>query len=253
MTGFGHFFKAERIKCRKSWALLTAILAPICQIGFLFTMFWFSEAQVKHFGPGFRFWLEINFLAWNLLLMPIVIALVAELSWGLEEESHAWDHLFAQPVSRSIHFRVKLLSQFSLVFLSQVLLVLILVPVGLVLRVNPYLGMGHIPWSMVLGLSAFTFLASIPIVAFHTWLSTRLSGIGFALAITFIGTWFCVRLMGGSTLVQWAPWGLSSQMAVLLDRSKTLPWGFAIGGLLCAAFLVGFGAYDFTRRRGQRT
>ena len=64
-------FRAERVKWRKSWMLLTALLAPLCQVGFLFIIFWFSESRIRMFKPGFQFWLELNFVTWNLMLMPI--------------------------------------------------------------------------------------------------------------------------------------------------------------------------------------
>ena len=55
MTSIDAFFAAERVKWRKSWLLVTAILAPLCQAGFLAIIFWFSESRVRMFKPGFGF------------------------------------------------------------------------------------------------------------------------------------------------------------------------------------------------------
>lgn len=252
MTALALFFKAERVKWRKSWAMLMVLLAPLCQTGFLSTLMWFSEAQVKHFRPGFRFWFEISYLAWNLIMMPMVVALVSELSWGLEEESRTWDHLLAQPAPRQNHFVVKLLSHLSLVSASQLVLPLLLIISGVILRTNQNLYMGPLPYEILIQFAFFSLLAAIPLVAFHTWLSTRFPGLGIALATALAGTWLCVRLVGTSAWAQVIPWGMGSQMVLILDRSKQLPWALLPGSLVFAVFIMVMGTFDFTRRKKLR-
>lgn len=253
MMPLRRFFQAECIKWRKSWVLLLTILAPVCQTGFLFTLAWFSEAQMQQFKPGFQFWLEVNYLAWGLVMMPILAALISELSWGMEEESKAWDHLLFQPVPRSIHFLVKMVSHFSLLFISQALLFLLIALGGLILKNNPYLGMGSVPWMVLGNFSLFSFLASISIVVFHTWLSVRIPGLGVGLAVALVGTWLCVQIVETSSLVQVVPWGMASQLVLIINRSKHLPWVYFLGSLTCAALMVFFGTLDFARRSESRS
>jgi hypothetical protein len=253
MIPLRRFFRAERIKWRKSWSLLLALLAPICQTGFLFTLAWFSEAQMKQFKPGFQFWLEVNYLTWGLVMMPMLTALISELSWGLEEESKAWDHLLFQPVSRRTHYLTKIVSHFSLLSVSQILLAIFVVLAGFVLRINPRLGMGEMPWQALISFGGFAFLASISLVAFHTWFSVRVSGLGVGLAAALVGTWLSVRLADVSFVAQIAPWGMASQLAHIIDRSKHLPWVLFLGSLVCAGLFVYLGCVDFERRSESKS
>src|SRR5512133_704660 len=142
MTSLGSFFRAERVKWRKSWLLLTAILAPLCQTGFLAVIFWFSESRIRMFKPGFQFWLELNFAAWNLVIMPVIVALVCELSWEQEREARAWNLLLIQPVPRRTHYLVKALGHLALLLLSLALFALLLMLGGYLLQSRPRLLMG---------------------------------------------------------------------------------------------------------------
>jgi ABC-2 type transport system permease protein len=250
MNDLARLFRAERIKWRKNWVLVAAILAPICQAGNLFMILWFSEGLVRRFRPGFEFWFELNYLAWNLVFMPILVALVCDLSWELELESKTWNLLLAQPVPRRTHFLAKLLSHVSLLLLSQTLLVLLLIPGGYLLR-------GHLGWMMgdfapgvLLRFAGFACLASIPLVAFHTWLSARLPGLGIALLTALGGSWLCSRLAGISSAVQVLPWGMAGQVVAFFDRlNRHIPWEYFPGALLAAAVLAWLGTVDFARSR----
>lgn len=264
MSSLALFFRAELVKWRKSWVLLTVLLAPICQSGFLFVILWFSDDLVQRFKPGFLFWIELNYLTWNLVFLPLTVALVSELSWDLEEESKAWNHLLIQPVPRHIHYFAKLLSHLALVFLSQLFMALLLIPEGLILKSHLGLIMGGltqpdwqtglIPLKVMIQFAGFSCLASIPLVAFHTWLSTRFTGLGIALTTAVAGTWFCAHLAGTTALVQLIPWGMTGQILTFFDRLKRhIPWEFFPGSLLCAAILMALGILDFSRRKEPRS
>lgn len=257
------FFRAECVKWRKSWVLLTVLLAPICQVGFLTIILWFSNDLVRRFKPGFQFWFEINYLAWNLVFMPIVVALVSELSWDLELEAKAWSHLLVQPAPHRTHYLAKLLSHLALLLLSQILFAALLIPTGKLLE--SHLGYimgplnrldffsGTVPLRLWWTWACFSILASVPLVAFHTWLSTRFSGLVTGLAITAAGTWLGVRLAGTTAWVQGLPWGMSSQFAVFFDRWKRhLPWEYFYGSLAAAILLMVLGTLDFSRQKDPR-
>lgn len=250
MSSLSRYFQAERIKWRKSWVLVTAVLAPICLSVNLFIILWFNPYLVRRFRPGFEFWIEINYLAWNLVFLPILVGLVCDLSWEQELESKAWNNLLIQPVSRSTHFHVKLLSHFSLAAFSQVLLALLLIPGGFILRTHLGWVMGEFQPAVLWRFAGYSFLASIPLVAFHTWLSARFPGLGIALLTGLGGTWVCARLAGTTSLIQFAPWGMASQMIAFFDRlNRHIPWEFFLGALLVAIALMWLGTLDFTRNR----
>lgn len=264
MSSLALFFRAECVKWRKSWVMLTMLLAPICQSLFLLMFLWFSDDLVTRFKPGFQFWFELNYLTWNVVFMPIVVALISELSWDLEVESKAWNHLLLQPAPRYTHYLAKLFSHLSLVFLSQLILALLLIPEGLLLRSHLGRIMGSLteihpftntaPLRVLIKFAGYSLLASIPLVAFQTWFSTRFRGLGIALTTAMAGTWLCARLAGTTVLVQFIPWGMTSQIVVFFDRWKRhIPWEFFPGSLLCAAILMGLGALDFSRAKEPRS
>ena len=249
MSGLGLLFQAERVKLRKSWTLLAAILAPSCQAAFLGVLFWFSGTRLYLFRPGFRIWLEVNYVAWNLLLMPIAVALVCALSWEQEREAGAWTHLLAQPQPRYAHYLVKCFSHLSLLLLAQVLFALLLAAGGWILRLQPDLLMGPLPLAILVRFAAYSALATVAVAAFQTWLSMRVPSLWAALAAALGGSWLASHGLGGPLLVQVLPWGLAGQMAIVFERWRLLPWVCGPGSLLTASVLVILGTVDFVRHR----
>ena len=253
MSALGQVFRAERVKLRKSWPLLTAILAPLSQAAFLGLLFWFAGLRLVLFRPIFRFWLEVNYMAWNLVLMPIAAALLCELSWEQEREARAWDLLLIQPQPRYAHYLAKLVGHVSLLLFAQVLLVLATLAGGFILRHQPDLQMGPLPLTILLRFAAFSALGSVAVVAVQTWLSMRIPSLGIALAVALAGTWMTLRGVGGSPLIQFLPWGLADYMAIIFDRGRVLPWIYSLGSLGSALLLGALGTLDFVRARGTRT
>lgn len=252
MSTLGACFRAERVKWRKSWLLVTAVLAPLCQVGFLWILFWFSENRIRRFVPGSMFWLELNFVAWNVVLVPVLAALLCELSWGQEREARAWNLSLIQPVPRHIHYLVKVLSHLSLVLLAQALLAGLLLLGAWLLRHQPGLLMGPLPWGLFLKFTGYSVLASAAVVAFQTWLSLRAPGFWTGLAGALGGTWLAVRLVGESQAVHLLPWGLAAHATLAFERWRVLPWAQAGLSLLSAGLLVILGCWDFTRRPAPR-
>jgi hypothetical protein len=253
MKPLASFFAAERIKWRKSWLLLTAVLAPLCQTGFLALLFWFSESRIRTFRPGFLFWLELNFVAWNLVVMPIAAALVCELSWDQEREARAWNLLLIQPVPRRTHYLVKAFGHLVLLVSSQALFAALLLLGGFLLRTKADLLMGPLPLATLGRFMGYSVLATFAIVAFHTWLAMRLPGIWLGLAVALAGSWLALRLAATPAAVVLLPWGFAAHSAVALERWRVLlPWALAPGSLATAGALVALGALDFSRNRETR-
>lgn len=253
MTTLGRFLKAEQVKWRKSWLLVTAVLAPLCQTGFLALIFWFSESRIRMFKPGFQFWLELNFVAWNLVVMPVMVALSCELSWEQEREARSWNLLLIQPTPRSTHFLVKVLGHLILAFGSLLILGVCLLLGGRLLQTKPGLFMGSLPLSNFLNLLGYSWFAVISVVAFHSWLSMRVPGFWVAIALGMAGSWFSLRLVGVSAMVQFLPWGLAAHTAIIFERWRMLPWTYTFSSLFVAGILVVLGVLDFTRHRATRS
>ena len=246
-------FRAERVKWRKSWMMLTAILAPLCQSGFFFLLFWYGESRIRPFRPGFQFWFEVNFAAWSLAVMPVAAALVAELSWEQEREARAWDRLLSQPLPRWAHFLVKVIGHLVLTLAAQALLAPLLLLEGWMLQTRPGLLMGPLPWGTWWRLWALSAFGAFPVVAFQTWLSGRFEGIWTGLVLALAGSWICAHLVGSAAWVQALPWGLSAHFGQIFDRWRPLPWGSIPGSLLGGLVLVILGTLDFSHMRESRS
>jgi hypothetical protein len=255
MTTTDALFAAERVKWRKSWMLVTAVLAPLCQTGFFAIFFWFSEDRLRMFKPGLRFWVELNFATWNLVVLPVVAGLICELSWEQEREARAWNLLLVQPVPQRAHYLVKGLGHFVLVLISHLLFLLVLVLLGLLLksRPDPLLIMGSLPVALLARFLGWSVLASLSLVAFHTWLSMRIPGIWIALATALAGSWLAQRLVGFPALGLVLPWGLAAHMSIIFERWRVLPWAQVPLSLLLAMVLSALGTLDFSRHRESRS
>jgi hypothetical protein len=252
MTSLKALFAAERVKWHKSWLLVIAVLAPLCQTSFLAVFFWFSENRIRWFKPGFQFWIELNFVAWNLVMLPIVTALICEVSWDQEREARAWNLLLIQPMPRRAHYLVKGLGHFHLVFMSQFLFALLLVGLGYLLCIKPELYMGELPLALLMRFLGYSILASTALVAFHTWLSMRIPGIWVALVVALAGSWSAYHLVGTSAWIQALPWGLAVHMSIIFERWRVLPWRMVPVSLALGVTLFVLGTWDFSRHRESR-
>ena len=250
MSDFFRFFRAECVKWRRDWTLLVMLLAPITQAGFLLLIVWFSEYRVNQFGAGFRVWYMVNYIAWNCVFMPVSAALLAALSWDLEGRSRAWRLILIQPVPNRVHFLVKLLNQFVMMTLSQVLLATLLILGGLVLRAYvPPLSMGPMRLDLLLHFALFSFIASLPVLCLHTWVSSRINGLGASLALAIGGTWAAFQFTGNAI---WLPWGLAAQILGMTLKAQPISAYMYSGAVLVAVVLIGLGTLDFAWRINTR-
>jgi hypothetical protein len=232
--------------------MLTAVLAPTCQAVFLGVIFWFSAERLRLFRPGFRFWLELNYMAWSVVMLPIAVGLVCALSWDQEREARAWNLLLVQPQPCRSHFLAKLAGHLSLLLLAQGLLALVLPLGGWILQRNPDLAMGPLPVAVWLRFAGFATLASVALVAFHTWLSMRFTSLWAALLSALVGIWLSLHWLHGPALSQLLPWSLAGQMVIIFDRREILPWARSLGSLALATLLAVLGFADFSRLHGPR-
>jgi hypothetical protein len=242
--------RAELLKHRKSWPMLIAILAPICQVGFIGALFWFSDAVVARFRPGHRFWLELNFAAWNLFVLPTLAAVLPAMSWGQDRDAFAIRHLLHQPVKKNHQYLAKLSCFFLLFFGSQLLLAAFVPLAGVALAQNGALKglMGAFDTALFFKFSIFSLLASVPVASFHAWFSFRFPSPAVALGAALAGTWAAVKLAGVSWLVQFLPWGLSGFASAAFERASfALPWGNSFGALAVAAAFAAIGSLDFSK------
>ncbi len=252
MSTLGLLFHGERIKWRRSWATVASVLPPLCQVGFLFLIFWFSDIQVRNLGPGFQIWYQVNYAAWNIIFMPTTVALVSLLSWDQEEEAGAWKHMLLQPVPRSAHFLAKFISHGALLLISQIVFMGGVVLSGILLKHASLVEMGQPRLDLLMRMALFSFLATHPLVGFHTWLSTRWRGLGPALGTALIGSLLTVLLVAKIPLARWMPWGMAAHGVGLGINGIHGAWWLVLGSQLVAALLIVLGSLDFSLREEQR-
>ena len=253
MSSLASLFHAERIKWKRNWATVAAMLCPASLVGFLFLIFWNSEIQASKLGPGFQVWYQVVYSAWNLIFMPITVALVCLLSWEAEEEAGAWKHLLLQPVPRRFHYLAKWLSHAALMLIAQLVLALLVMLTSLLIsKYLLYLDMGPRKFSLFAGLGATSFLASLPLLGLHTWLSTRMRGVGSNLTLALVGSLLTVLLAGLQMPVKWSPWALSVAGIRVVFGTDVGAVGLLASACGLALLLVLLGTWDFSRREEQR-
>jgi hypothetical protein len=201
------------------------------------------------FKPGFQFWVELNFITWNLVVMPVTTALVSELSWDQERLARAWNRLLVQPFPWGAHFSVKILGHLTLMLGALALFAIMLPLGGFLLQHKAELIMGPMPLRFFLHFLGYSVLSLCPVVAFQTWLSMRLPGTWVACASALAGSWVALRLVDQTPLLVLLPWGLAAQTSILFERWRVLPWGqVPLAIIMGLAFTVG-GIWDFANRR----
>ncbi len=253
MSTLASLFSAERLKWRRNWATVAAILCPSSLVGFLFLIFWNSEVQASKLGPGFQVWYQIVYSAWNLIFMPITVALVCLLSWEAEEEAGAWKHLLLQPVPRRFHYLAKCMSHAALMLIAQLVLALLVLLASLLIsRYLLYLEMGPRKLLLFTQLSITSFIASLPLVGLHTWLSTRLRGVGSNLTLALVGSLLTVLLAGLRMPVKWSPWALAAAGVRVVFGTHAGMFGLFVSACGLTVLFVVLGTFDFSRREEQR-
>lgn len=239
-------FQAERIKWRRSWASALAVIAPLSQVLFMFIFYWFLEDRADPTGPGFLAWYQVNGNGWNLFFMPITVALIASISWDTEEMSGGRKHFFVQPCSTTAHYIVKLASHLALVILSQIVFFGMLVLCGIALRrYVPTLDMGTLQLKMLWHLASASLFASLPLVALHTWVSSKFKGLLTCITFAVAGSLITSQMADGTTLVYLSPWGMAAQTVAISNGSQGGGLGLLGASMVITVSLAVLGTLDF--------
>ena len=243
------WLRVERIKLRRSWPLLVAVLSPLTLNGFLFLIFWFSEGLVDQPGTGFLLWYRFNYLAWDVFFLPVTTALIGTLSWAMEEQGAMWKHLWAQPIPRWSPFAMKFMGHLALVLLAQGLLMSLLALGGLALRAwVPGLAMGPVRLGLLGTHAGISLLAMLPLVGLHTWLPARVHGLGPALTLAALGSWIGFRWSSHAVLgLVVMPWGASTQAVAYVTGERGPIWVPGVVGLGLGVVWALLGGWDVAR------
>lgn len=216
MTALLKAFMTERLKLRRTLALWMTLIAPAVVAGLSFIILLRRSEPI---AGGMDVWSALSgntFMLWSMLMMPLFIALETVLTANIEHSGHCLKHLFALPVPRWAVYGAKLCVNILLNFLAILALILLLTIAGfglLALRPDLQFSMAY-PIGRLAVSGLILFLASLFIIAVHTWVSMRwrsvVVGLGLGIAATIIGV-----IVVNSDLWGYYPWAIPT---ILMTR-----------------------------------
>jgi hypothetical protein len=234
---------AEQLKLKRTLALRMVFVAPLL-VGFLL---FFMLYERRNVGADFNMWDtlgKISLSAWGVFMMPLLITLETALLNGLDHGEKNWKHLFALPIPRHAIYAAKLITAQILLALSTLVLTVLTLLIGLaMMRLRPELAnAGAPPYGWFFKYATLVWLASWLIIAIHTWVSIRWSGIPLALGTGMGGVFFAL-FAASAKVGKYYPWLLP--VNVLSDeRMAAALWIGGLGGVIAAVL----GCVEFVRR-----
>lgn len=246
-------FRTETLKLRRTLALWMMLLAPAAVAAMNFLML-AQRPDLLDAESGFS-WINLGqntLIVWAALMLPLFVTLETALIAGAEHQEKHWKQLFTQPVPRWVLYVSKFLIGVLTLALASAALIGLLWVVGQALRlvVGAASFTGPFPWQEVLYYSGRIFLASLLVVAIHTWVANRWSSMYFSLGVGIMATVTNIFVLNSDKWSQISPWamptaaefGFRPGSGTLTDMTTIWLWvGVALVVLLA-------GCVDFARR-----
>jgi hypothetical protein len=205
---------AERLKLRGTLALWMCLVAPGLVVAVVVLQLVFSE--LGRTLPPDQAWtrLSLGVLGlWSFLMLPLFVTLEAALLAQLEHGGNQWRRLLALPLPRDVHYLAKLLALLGLVAAAQAVVVALVPVAGAMLMLfKPGLGLaGAAPGGLLLGVAAKGLLASLLVVALHTWIALRWRSFAVACGVGMGATVMGFLIGQSPRYGAWYPWSLPVQ------------------------------------------
>ena len=206
---------SEILKLRRTPVLLVLVVAP-----YVVTLFFFLFA----FYDGERFlgavdawtWLgDSSFTFWSMVVLPMWTAIVTAQVAAVEHKADGFKHLFTLPVPRMTLYLAKQTLCWLLAGAAFLGLAVAIAVSGLVLRVlRPGLGFEEaLPVGRLLAFAGTVFLASLFLVALHTWVALQRTDVATPIATGFVATASMIALSGlDASLTPYHPWAYPSEL-----------------------------------------
>ncbi len=239
MTRLLALLVAEGSKVRRTPVPWLVVAAPWVVVAF-FALFAFHDGE--RFLSDERAWtwlFESSLTFWTLVVLPLWAAILTAQVAAVEHAARGLDHLFALPVRRMTVYWAKQILCWLLTAVGFVLLGVAVVVFGLLLRWwRPGMGFEEpLPVDRV-PLLATAFLASLFLVALHTWLAHLRTDLATPIAVGFLATISVLALAGfDADLVPYLPWAYPSELVRAATTGAWEPsWAVAgtVGGVLFA-------------------
>ncbi len=254
MTAFLHDLGpalwAETLKTKRTLAVVLAFLAPALVAALNFIIYWQRGSTLV---PEDRsIWLSLaqnNLVFWNLLMVPLFIALQTALLAGVEHAHKNWKLLFALPVSRGAVYTAKQAVAMGLIGLSSLVLWAAIIGSGLLLGVvKPGIGFEQaIPAWPILKFILVSFVTSWLIISIHAWIGMRWPSFVVAMGVGIAAMIVAVVIVQ-SDYPLYYPWTLPGAITLEFIRTGVPPYGLMAVGALGGIAAAVVGGLEFIRR-----
>ncbi|MFB6466297.1 ABC transporter permease [Cytobacillus sp. Hz8] len=229
-------FASDFIKIRRKGIIFLMILGPVGVIGleavnFILRYDYLTKEYEKDLWRGLID--DAQFLAVPTLVigLTIIISMIA----NIEHQTNSWKQLLALPISRWKVFTSKFTLAFVLLCTSSILLAVGTVVLGYVLQFGT-----DIPFSYLIRMCFYPFLAAMPFIALQMWLSIMIQNQAIPLTIGILGT---ALSLYGSALPDWVPYKWPT-----LINDWNEPLYSVVAGIFVGAVIYAIGIFNFVKR-----
>lgn len=206
---------AEILKLRRTPVLPMLVLAPYVVTLFFFLFAFYDGERFLSEGEAWTWLGDSSFTFWSLIVLPMWTAIVTAQVAAVEHRAEGFKHLFTLPVRRMTLYLAKQTLCWLLAGAACLGLAMAIVVLGLVLRMlRPGLGFEEaLPGGRLLALAGTAFLASLFLVALHTWLALQRADVATPIATGFLATASVLALSGlDAGLTPYHPWAYPSEL-----------------------------------------
>ncbi|PMC35912.1 hypothetical protein CJ195_16770 [Bacillus sp. UMB0899] len=225
----------EWLKLKKSKVLQILFISPI--LSMIAAYFPFFDDPGNEWMNSFLSMIMVQ----AILFLPLLAGIFAAAVCRYEHEEGGWKQLLALPVNRLQVYSAKLIMICTFVALTQILLLIGLLLVGLVHGYSdPF------PWHEVLLRLFMGWLGCLPIITLQLWVSTAWSSFAAPVALNVILTLPNILIANSATYGPWYPWA-QPFLGMVMDQESGFTFSVdtlvfvIIGGFLI--FTIGGMAY----------
>ncbi|WP_330999670.1 ABC transporter permease [Cohnella fermenti] len=201
-------FRSEWLKIRRSVLWLIAAVSPL--IASLFGLF---GLRLQEGEFPWTETLSLMSVLHAMLFLPLLTGIFAALVCRYEHNGGGWKAMLAMPVSRTQIYVVKFAVVMGLLALTQALLLIALIAVGLSRGFDD-----PIPWRMLLTSFGGGWIACLPLAALQLFVSIALQSFAAPLAINVILTLPNIMIVNSARYAPYDPW--AQPMLAMLPRDS---------------------------------
>lgn len=245
--------RTELIKMKRTAIPWVIVLGPLAVAAMMFFIGFNSTTFFKNKPDPWAFYVLINLTILAFLFLPNYLALLPTQVYANEHNNNTWKLLYALPTPRWALFWSKLITIVLALLVSMLVFVLSIYMFGntlVWLGRQPVLGQHTLDWYATTRLLTDIFLASLPMVVIHNWLSFRFKSFGVAIGVAILGSASATIAMQGWQYTWLHPYALPMLQTYFIGGNVKLePWQIpAWLGIGQALVLLALSFWDIHRR-----